>query len=185
MRKQQGISLVEILVVIVIIGILAGLSMSVFRRSVTSSKTTVTISNIRQIYVASSLYFEKHGQYPPLMRALGDIDPVVSQMKPPLAVPGGAFTDYFLTGNFGPDWAQHTYPFKQNKACFELRQGEYPLVVDLSQVETRNAVHAGRRLMYYGRADGSIDHTDYPALVSAHRARKTPCPDALQIVNAP
>lgn len=61
MSASRAFTLTEILVVIGIIGLLAALAFPVLSAARLKSKETVTLSNLRQIYVQTSLYQSDHG----------------------------------------------------------------------------------------------------------------------------
>src|SRR5262249_17738292 len=57
----RGFTLIEMLMVIGIISLLAGLLLPALSRAKHSSRRTVCINNIRQINVATRLYADEHG----------------------------------------------------------------------------------------------------------------------------
>jgi prepilin-type N-terminal cleavage/methylation domain-containing protein len=62
--KRRGLSLVEILVVIAIIAVLAGLLMPVLSGAKVKSKQAVCAANLSQAMIALNLYIEDQGEYP-------------------------------------------------------------------------------------------------------------------------
>lgn len=67
MRKQAGITLIELLTVIAIIGILAGITFPVLARSKDSAYRNSDLSNMNQIRTALQLYQADQGAYPPAL----------------------------------------------------------------------------------------------------------------------
>ncbi len=68
--KPRGFTLVEILVVLAIIAILAGLLFPAFKRAQEASKQTNCASNLQQIYTAVRLYYDDEKRYPLSMAVL-------------------------------------------------------------------------------------------------------------------
>lgn len=65
MRKRSAFTLVELLVVIVIIGILAGLTTAAAIGARKRAKIAATVMEIKQLEMACQAYKEKFGEYPP------------------------------------------------------------------------------------------------------------------------
>ena len=72
---KMGVTMAEILTVLVIIAILSGLLMSIISSAKSKAKETVCISNLRQIYTAVSLYQSDLGEYPPNSLAFPGLKP--------------------------------------------------------------------------------------------------------------
>lgn len=67
MRKQAAITLIELLTVIAIIAILAGITFPVLARSKDSAYRNSDLSNMNQIRTALQLYHSDQGAYPPAL----------------------------------------------------------------------------------------------------------------------
>jgi prepilin-type N-terminal cleavage/methylation domain-containing protein len=65
LRRNRGVSLIEVLVVIAILGILVSMSFSALSKGKTVSKETTCLNNLKQIAVALNLYVNRYGAYPP------------------------------------------------------------------------------------------------------------------------
>ncbi len=85
--KSKGFTLVELLVVITIIAVLAGIAFSVSRGVMRSASASTTTNNLRQLVVLCQTYSADHN---------GEI--LTSQESPP---PGGN------PGDFAPRWPNH------------------------------------------------------------------------------
>jgi len=63
-RKARGFTLVELLIVIVIIGILAGSMLLVFGSTTDKAKATKVVSNLRSLKAAALMYYADNNQWP-------------------------------------------------------------------------------------------------------------------------
>ncbi|MGE9290905.1 MAG: type II secretion system protein [Puniceicoccales bacterium] len=67
-RSQRAFSLVELLVVIAVIGILAGITFSILGSTRDQARLTTSLSNIRNLHAANTLYANEHGgHYVPIL----------------------------------------------------------------------------------------------------------------------
>ncbi len=64
MNAKRGFSLAELLVVILILTVLAGILFPVMSRAKLSAKEGASKSNLRQLVTAANLYESDHGSYP-------------------------------------------------------------------------------------------------------------------------
>ena len=64
-RRTRGFTLVEVMVVIVIIGLLAAMSLPAYRRITLRSKTAAIVSDLRSYSTALITYSLQNGHYPP------------------------------------------------------------------------------------------------------------------------
>jgi general secretion pathway protein G len=65
-RKQQGFTIVELLIVIVVIGILAGLVITTFNGIQQKGRDTERQTDIKAIYGQVEAYYAQNGYYPSL-----------------------------------------------------------------------------------------------------------------------
>ncbi len=63
-RPRRGFTLVEILIVIAIIALLAGIAFPVFSKARESGRRTVCLSNLKQLGMAFAQYTQDSGRYP-------------------------------------------------------------------------------------------------------------------------
>ncbi|MGC9372623.1 MAG: type II secretion system protein [Thermovirgaceae bacterium] len=64
-RKRKGFTLVELLIVIVIIGILAGSMLLVFGTAKERARASRIISDMRNLKTAAVMYYHEHKTFPP------------------------------------------------------------------------------------------------------------------------
>lgn len=62
--KKNGFTLIELVIVIAILGILAGMAISRYNNFMEESRGAVVLANMRTIESAASIYSAKHGEYP-------------------------------------------------------------------------------------------------------------------------
>jgi prepilin-type N-terminal cleavage/methylation domain-containing protein len=125
--KLRAFSLIELIVCVVLIAILAAILLPVFSKAKDKGKTTVCISNLRQVHAALKLYQQDHGSYPPntfCWPGFKAYYPVV--LECPVSTEQHPEFDYFAiwspTGDAGNDAAL--------QRCQDKRGGAIPIAVD-------------------------------------------------------
>lgn len=82
---RRGVTLMEIMVTITIIGVLVGMAIPRFGRTIEQSKADFAVANLRAIWAAQRLYWLEHHTYnsnlssaePPGLFELGLLDPAI------------------------------------------------------------------------------------------------------------
>jgi len=101
-RASRGFTLVEMLVVLAIIGVLAGILLPVLGSAREAARTATCSSNLKQIYLGSQMYLrDSNGIYPNLSYG------------------GSAFSGSTYCG-----WARPLYPYVRSTAAFECPNAE-------------------------------------------------------------
>jgi general secretion pathway protein G len=68
--RQRGFTLIEVLIVMVIITILAGISLALYNNSVIRARETVLATNLRDMREAIDQYYADKNQYPASLETL-------------------------------------------------------------------------------------------------------------------
>ena len=71
-RNRAGFTLIELLVVMAIIAILQAIVMPAFSTAMDRAQLDRCQTHLREIGLATKMYFEEHGEYPPLLQSLYD-----------------------------------------------------------------------------------------------------------------
>lgn len=80
-RDERALTLVEMMVVVLIVGMLASLSMPAIKRATQSARTSAIVNDLRVFYSAFGNHAQQAGSYPP-ETAVGVMPPLmVDQLK--------------------------------------------------------------------------------------------------------
>ncbi|MDI6831023.1 MAG: prepilin-type N-terminal cleavage/methylation domain-containing protein [Actinomycetota bacterium] len=96
MHRQEGFTLIELMIVILIIGILVGIAVPVFLSARSSAEKRTCESNMRTIKSAANVYAATHETYP---TSLGQLVP--SFIEKPPTCPAAPTASYIVTGGGG------------------------------------------------------------------------------------
>lgn len=80
-KRVQGFTIVELLIVIVVIGILAAITIVAYNGIQTRARDSARISKIQQIAKGLELYNADKGSYPPILDGTGDESTCGSQVE--------------------------------------------------------------------------------------------------------
>ncbi|BBO24361.1 MAG: hypothetical protein AMXMBFR19_09220 [Chthonomonadaceae bacterium] len=183
-RKKHAFTLVEVLVSIGIIVILAALIMSAALKSVDSAKSTVCISNLRQIYAAMMVYREDNGEYPLDCQGWPGFAPYLggTALHCPVGGAGGTHSrncDYIMH----MWWPDEIPGVPEKKECQTIRGPEWPAVIDSNHASTLNAAKSGNPFFLLIRVDGQVSRVPLQRLLDfiklgAVKDSRWPCPKA-------
>ena len=98
MKREQGFSLIELLIVVAVIGVVAALSIPGLQRARRYAQSGSAVQSLRTITTAETLYERTHKVY----ASLADLAPE-GTIDPNLAV--GSKSGYTFTVNLAPDAA--------------------------------------------------------------------------------
>lgn len=106
-KEEKGFTLVELLVVIVILGVLAGIGVPTYRGFIDRSHEAATLAELQAVSMAIKYYFIEHGEgsfkLSELERYLGE-DFAVDEANESK----GEYLDYILTWESGQDYISAT-----------------------------------------------------------------------------
>ncbi|HLA83342.1 MAG TPA: prepilin-type N-terminal cleavage/methylation domain-containing protein [Thermoguttaceae bacterium] len=113
--KRRAFTLVELLVVIVILGILAGLITAAAIPAVRAARRTTILGEITQLNMALERYKQEHGEYPPDFCGINvqDVNGNYPAREAILRHLRKAFRHYRLTGDAAARWTQFRLNVKQ------------------------------------------------------------------------
>lgn len=115
-RLQDGFTLVELLIVVVILGVLAAIAIPQFSASTDDSKAAALDATLSNLRTAIELYYQQHGSYPSAVAAGGTFGAVdteaafVSQLVKFTSAAGAASNTKDTTYKYGPYLKKSTIP---------------------------------------------------------------------------
>ncbi|CAN5461450.1 hypothetical protein BH11ARM2_BH11ARM2_17940 [soil metagenome] len=184
---RKAFSLVETLVVLAIIILIAGIAFPVISQARDAAQQPTCMSNMRQIYIAASLYREDNGEWPGLEPQAPALAPytkgAVFRCKDAEALFEGqpVRIDYLITGSPASVSPEMRSSFLE---CREQRGSSFPVVVDQNHSGRKRKVERGASFWLVGRADGSIHRVDDAEDIAYGLGqRKSPCDRLLTLVN--
>jgi len=94
-KAKKGFTLVELLIVIIIIGILAGMMMLSTGSAKDKAEATKIVSNMRTIKSAALMYYADNGKWPAVTSALDDVSKYLDSSPDTTvySIVGGAASD--------------------------------------------------------------------------------------------
>ena len=129
--NRRGFSLIEVMIVVVIIGLMAGVVTFATARYLDKSKQTKARSDIATLAAAVDTYYIERGDYPPMRQGLAALSPDFVKVVP--ADPWGEPYVYVVPGR--------TQPFDILSYGADAREGGEGRDADVS-LETMHDVEA-------------------------------------------
>ena len=115
-RLQDGFTLVELLIVVVILGVLAAIAIPQFSASTDDSKAAALDATLSNLRTAIELYYQQHGSYPSAVAAGGAFGAInteaafVSQLVKFTSAAGAVSNTKDATYKYGPYLKKSTIP---------------------------------------------------------------------------
>jgi prepilin-type N-terminal cleavage/methylation domain-containing protein len=187
---KRGFTLAEVLMVLLIVTILAGIMFPVFSQTRSKARETGCSSNLRQIHLAVSLYREDHGEYPPNTLGwpgLKDYLPVVFRCpSTPPSQPTSASYTFFgsppTIAGTPEDRKREELLLEAFLACREVRRSSMPIAMDMNHMYLEEAHNAGRKFFLILRDSGSVHSVDGNAVKALNHRDDLPCKDVSAIM---
>ena len=120
-RLQDGFTLVELLIVVVILGVLAAIAIPQFSASTDDSKAAALDATLSNLRTAIELYYQQHGSYPSAVAAGGSFGAIdteaafVSQLVKFTSAAGAVSNTKDATYKYGPYLKKSTIPADPSK----------------------------------------------------------------------
>jgi prepilin-type N-terminal cleavage/methylation domain-containing protein len=164
---KRAFTLVEVLVVILIVIIVAGLLYPVFFKARARAKQVVCESNLHQIYLGIEMYAQDHDALP----AISNADPEWYkrytggiELKCPEAVKASQPQSYYIYAGPLPDRATNDASKHFSdliEECKQIRGSDYPYAWDDNHRTNVDGYQGNGRRMIVVRASGSVQNVPY------------------------
>ena len=83
-RKRDGLTMVEVMMVLVIIGVLTAIAAPSFQRATEQTQCNLAAANLQAVWAAQRFYWLENHQYAPSFANLGDmVDPSIANSTSP------------------------------------------------------------------------------------------------------
>lgn len=76
-KARRGFTLIELMVVVVIIGVMAAMSVPSFQRAIEQSRADIAAANLRAVWAAQRLYWLEYHTYTPTAGSTVNPDPAM------------------------------------------------------------------------------------------------------------
>jgi len=117
MNKKTGFTLMELVVIVVILGILVGIAVPVYQKTILRAKIKAAETGLRAIYAAEKIYFMKNSTY----YANGDVNQINSTLYLDLAE-----TDWNYTALDSVNWLGQADILPANNIGFRIGESPVP-----------------------------------------------------------
>ncbi len=185
-RNDNGVTVVELLVVVMIVVILCALLMPVFTKARRKAKDVICISNLKQIHVALNLYENDCGSYPPNTLAWPGLKPYYPQLLecPSAATelePAFHYTYYGVSHPIpktDPETGEVFLKSDLFQKCKDARGAALPIAMDRNHIKV--AVYDGNSdPVFILRDGGSVDAIPISSVTTTEGCHPTLLPPFL------
>jgi len=154
-NRKYAFTLAELLVSLSIILALAVLLFGVITKSINRAKSTVCISNLKQIGEAMMLYKNDYGDYPPNTLYWEGLLPYFGFKIPKCPINDDPKNpEYYLHASYKGLAGEL---LKDDKECYEQRRDMYPIAHDQNHATTLAAYTTGESRFYlFLRENGAV-----------------------------